>query len=51
MLLLFVLFLDVLELFSGVGQNNDRCGDLFTKFVELFVSFLNLFIQSLVFNL
>ena len=47
---IFILFFNVLELFSGVTQN-DHCGrDLGSKLVELLISFFDFFIKSLVFD-
>jgi len=47
-LLLLVLLFDVLELFTGVGQNDDCSCNLFAKFVKLFISLFNLLVESLV---
>ncbi len=47
-LFLLVLLFNVLELFTGVGQNDDCSCNLFAKFVKLFISLFNLFVKSLV---
>lgn len=47
-LLLLVLLFNVLELFTGVGQNDYCSCNLFAKFVKLFVSLFNLLVESLV---
>lgn len=47
-LLLLVLLFNVLELFTGVGQNDDCSCNLFAKFVKLFISLFNLLVKSLV---
>ena len=47
-LLLLVLLFNVLELFTGVGQNDDCSCNLFAKFVKLFISLFNLLVESLV---
>ena len=49
-LFLLVLLFNVLELFTGVGQNDDCSCNLFAKFVKLFISLFNLLVKSLVLN-
>jgi len=46
-----ILDLHVLELFSGVREDDDSGSDLLSEFVQLLVSFLDLLIQSLIFDL
>jgi len=45
-----VLFLDVLELLSGMRQDNNSGCNFGSKFVKFFVSFFNLFVQGLILN-
>lgn len=47
-LLLLVLLFNVLELFTGVSQNDDCSCNLFAKFVQLFISLFNFLVKSLV---
>ena len=51
LVLRFVLVLHVLELLSGVTEDNDRLDDLRPELVQLFVSFLDLLVKSLILNL
>jgi hypothetical protein len=50
-LLLLVLLFNVLELFAGVGQDDDCSCNLFAKLVKLFIALLDLLVKCLVLNL
>jgi hypothetical protein len=46
-----ILLEDILKLFAGVTENDYCCCNLLAEFVQLLITLLNFFIESLVFNL
>lgn len=50
-ILLSILLLNILEFLSCMTEDNNSGGDLLSKLMKFFVSLLDLFVKSLVFDL